>query len=164
MSGATAITARSRSESTIPKWLFARDASIERRKTRPPKASRTERPTRSRNNNLCEQKKSHDTYSASWESSRRRREVNVRNRKEPANDENSIYNSTQKPTTDKNKLIMTILAAERSLWRIRFMQGPCCWLWITPQSKSNRQAEYIHSPLASQECFSFSSWSFCESF
>jgi hypothetical protein len=34
-------------------------------------------------------KKSHDTCSVSWESSRRRREVNVRNRKEPANDEYS---------------------------------------------------------------------------
>jgi len=113
---------------------------------------------------LCRQKKSHDAYSASWESSRRRREVNVRNRKEPANDENSIYNSTQKPSADKNKLIMTILAAERSPWRIRFMQGPCCWLWMIHQSKSNRQAEYIHSPPASQECFSFSSWSFYESF
>src|SRR5262249_41674943 len=38
---------------------------------------------------ICE-KKSHDTDSVSWESSRRRREVNVRNRKEPANDECSI--------------------------------------------------------------------------
>src|SRR5215468_11230149 len=57
MSGATAPTARSRSESIIRIWWCARDASIARRRTNLPKASRTKRLTRSRNYNLCLQKK-----------------------------------------------------------------------------------------------------------
>jgi hypothetical protein len=58
---------------------------------------------------------------------------------------------------NKINLIMTYPAAERSLWRIPFMQGAHCWSENKFDQNPTGNAEYIHSLPASQESFSFSS-------
>src|SRR5262245_66564506 len=99
-------------------------------------------------------KKSHDTCSASWESSRRRREVNVRNRKEPANDKTSVLLLLRNPVQTK-QIIMTYPAVESSLWRIRFTQGSCCWSENTFDQNPTGEVSILHRPLRVKKALAF---------